>query len=296
MNRFRRILPALALTLCAAVLLTVGASAATPRELADEYCFHTNAAWCVDSDGDGVRESAPQLHPRFTEEGIEHLREHGRYYDPNDVEDAEPDPTPTPAPTPTAPPTAAPTLVPTQSGIVVTADNLDGANHDDECPVTGTLTCAAGFTTGGASNGYTLDAVNLQFEDTSNVLGGLGDIRVALHASTTSTQGDLKEPAATALATLSGDNPDTAGIYAFECSGSGCNLAPNTPYFIQVTATAGALFASEFYDWVTTLSDAEDLTPANNGWSLANELERHDGTGWFVFTDAPKMRITATTR
>ena len=105
--RFRLLSSTLALTACAVVLLAVTASAATPRELADEYCFHTNAAWCIDKDGDGTRESAPQLHPRFTEEGIEHLREKGRYFDPYDV--YEPDPTPTPTPVPTPVPTAAPT-------------------------------------------------------------------------------------------------------------------------------------------------------------------------------------------
>ena len=89
---------------CTAALLTLAVSAATPRELADEYCFHTNATWCIDKDGDGTRESAPQLHPRFTEEGIEHLREKDRYFDPNDVVEYDPDPTPTP--TPTAAPTA----------------------------------------------------------------------------------------------------------------------------------------------------------------------------------------------
>ena len=103
MKRLKRLLPALAFAACVTVLLSVAAGAATPRELADEYCYHTRAAWCVDKDGDGVRESAPQLHPRFTEQGIAHLRERNRYYDPNDVE-PEPDPTPTPTPTPTATP------------------------------------------------------------------------------------------------------------------------------------------------------------------------------------------------
>ena len=50
------------------------------------------------------------MHPLFTAEGIEHLREHGRYYDPNDV---APTPTPTPTPGPTATPTPTPTPAPT---------------------------------------------------------------------------------------------------------------------------------------------------------------------------------------
>ena len=111
-------------------MLSVPASAATPRELADEYCFHTNAAWCVDTDGDGTRESAPQLHPRFTEEGIEHLRERGRYYDPNDVVESDPAPMATPTPTaiPTPPPTPAPTAAPTPAPTgTLTATNVTTA-------------------------------------------------------------------------------------------------------------------------------------------------------------------------
>ena len=109
---------ALAAALCALTLLfSATASAATPRELADEYCRLTNAAWCLDKDGDGTRESAPALHPLFTEEGIENLRENGAYFDPNDV--YEPPPTP-PTPTPTPTPTPAPTPPPTPTPLPVT--------------------------------------------------------------------------------------------------------------------------------------------------------------------------------
>ena len=194
-------------------------------------------------------------------------------------------------------------MVPTESGIVVTADNLGEEDHNQTCNPSGDYKCATGFTTGGASNGYTLDAVNLQLGATVNGVndtGNLGNIRVALHASATSTQGDLKAPAATALATLAtptGDNPDTAGTYAFECSGSGCNLAPNTAYFIQVDATAGSRLNLEYYIWRPTASSAETLEPTGNGWSLANETDYHIGGAWEVISgEAGKMKITATTR
>ena len=122
--RFRLVPSTLALAACAVVLFAVTASAATPRELADEYCFHTNAAWCIDKDGDGTRESAPQLHPLFTEEGIEHLREKGRYYDPNDVYEPESTSTPTPTPAPTAAPAVLPTPPPGSPSAALTEDKL----------------------------------------------------------------------------------------------------------------------------------------------------------------------------
>ena len=137
MTSARRFLPALALAVCAALLLNLAASAATPRELADEYCRRTNAAWCIDKDGNGTRESAPELHPLFTAEGIEHLRAHGRYYDPNDV---EPTPTPGPTPAPTASPTATPP--PTPSPTALPGTSLPSLSAGNPTATRATLTIA----------------------------------------------------------------------------------------------------------------------------------------------------------
>ena len=66
----------------------------------------------------------PQLHPLFTEEGIEHLREKGRYYDPNDVYEPESTSTPTPTPAPTAAPAVLPTPPPGSPSAALTEDKL----------------------------------------------------------------------------------------------------------------------------------------------------------------------------
>ena len=180
------------------------------------------------------------------------------------------------------------TLVPTQPGISVSASNLGGANHTENCPSHGTYKCAIGFTTGPASGGYTLNSATLQFADTQNVGGGLGDIVVTVHADSSGLPG-------TVLATLSGVNPSTAGEYTFTCT-TGCNLAANTTYFIQVSALAGSRALLENYHLRTTLSDAEVLVPTGNDWSLAGEMGFYRGTAWQTPTDVPKLKIDAVTR
>ena len=282
--RLRRILPALALVGCVTALLTLTISAATPRELADEYCFHTNAMWCVDSDGDGTRESAPQLHPLFTEEGIEHLREKARYFDPNDVVEYGPDPTPTPTPTST------PTPVPTSEGstatprVNITVGNL-AETRSDEVRIgnfASVLQGATGFSTGGASGGYTLVSVAAAFSSPS---GSPGNIVVAVHASSSGN------PAAEVVR-LTGDNPTTAGTHTFTCSGS-CSLAANTDYFLVLKAPNAPLTAA--YNWDITASDTEAKVPSGNGWSLANTGKYKIGQGnWQdIASGSGKFEITA---
>ena len=158
------------------------------------------------------------------------------------------------------------------------------------CFVNGQYRCTVAFTTGAASGGYTLNSATLQFRDELNSGNVLGDIVVTVHADNSGI------PASSTLTTLSGANPSTAGQHTFTCT-TGCNLAANTTYFIQATATAGTLFGGQYYDWVTTQSHAETLVPANNGWSVANELDFHNGSNWVTYADdIPKLKIDAATR
>ena len=85
-----------------------------------------------------------------------------------------------------------------------------------------------GFTTGGTDNGYTLQDITAVF---GKKFGSPGAITVALHAS------DGGGPAATPLTLLSGSSsPATAGTYDYRCVGNGCDLDPNTTYFVVMTA------------------------------------------------------------
>ena len=360
--RFRLLSAALALAACALIVLAVTASAATPRELADEYCFHTNAMWCIDKDGDGTRESAPQLHPRFTEEGIEHLREHGRYFDPNDVDEPDPTPTPTPTPVPIAAPTAAPTAglnyAASQSAALTedkskrTRDkatitiagswtsawyyqadtgahansctavdagthtvNLTGlgagtrftytAYRDGNCTValgsvTFTTAVVAGnatlgqnqtgravrpdrqiansFTTGAHSAGYDLKQVIGRFHQH---FGDPDPVSVAIHEASGGSPGNRLW----ILRNFNGDPRHTfigAQKFHFRCLSAACTLQSGTTYFVVVSIpNSTKLPGSNYYDWQRTTEDGEELTPANNGWSLGNVLlESADGSNW----------------
>ena len=168
---------------------------------------------------------------------------------------------------------------------VLSVGNLAEAPHPDACFPSGDTACAVGFTTGSASGGYTLRALTARFEDADDPDGMLGDLVVTLHADNAGIPGH-------ALATLSGDNPVEAGDYTYTCSGAGCVLAPNTTYFVQVSATAGE-YLSEAYAWSATLSDHETAIPSGNGWTLANGTAAYRST-WQAYPDVGLLAIFAT--
>ena len=168
---------------------------------------------------------------------------------------------------------------------VLSVGNLAEAPHPDACFPSGDATCAVGFTTGSASGGYTLRALTARFEDADDPDGMLGDLVVALHADNAGLPGQL-------LATLSGDSPAEAGDYTYTCSGAGCALKPDTTYFVQVSATAGA-YLSEAYAWSATLSDHETAIPAGNGWTLANGTTAYR-SAWQAYPDVGLLAIVAT--
>ena len=146
-----------------------------------------------------------------------------------------------------------------------------------------------GFTTGSSPGGYTLSSVTGRFADKATG-NALGDIVVSLHADNSGV------PASATLATLDGDNPDTAGDYPYTCSGSGCALLPDTTYFVQFKATAGT-DDSNAYFMRSADSDEETQVPDENGWSLANQTEiyQQNNNGWnLTFGDTNKIKIAAT--
>ena len=163
----------------------------------------------------------------------------------------------------------------------LSASNMNNTKNINAalCEASGNRKCAMGFDTGTSSGGYLLESATLKFAAKADtVFNRLGDIRVTLHAATAhpSGGGDNKIPASPALATLSGSNPDTAGDYTYTCSGAGCNLSPNTTYFIQADATAGTA-QDEHYFWETTANQNETLLPGGNGWALLDELDYGPG-------------------
>ena len=73
-------------------------------------------------------------------------------------------------------------------------------------------------------------------------------------------------------------------------------LVANTTYFVRFSSTSGADNNDE-YRWKTVLNAfGETTTPADNGWTLADELDyRYDANSWTAAADlAAYLRINAT--
>ena len=167
--------------------------------------------------------------------------------------------------------------------------NLDEAADGGTCPVgygTAAVRCAIAFTTGSASGGYTLASITGRF---SNKTGSPGDITVAIHAPDSNNS---SRPASTALVTLSGSAPNTAGLYDYTCSGAGCKLSAATTYFVVMST--GDVNNNNYYNLALTDSDEETKHPATNGWSIANQSMVKGGTSpWLNDSDVPLIHIAA---
>ena len=131
-------------------------------------------------------------------------------------------------------------------------------------PLNSLQSCAVAFTTGNATNGYTLKSITAPLDKGG---GAPGAISVALHAQDT---GNSSNPASSAVqnATLTGSNPNTEDLYTYACSGSGCDLSANTTYFVVMSAPTTTGIAS-YYNWKLTTSDDESLWPSSSNWSIA---------------------------
>ena len=132
------------------------------------------------------------------------------------------------------------------------------------------------FTTGTHSAGYTLAGVSASFNGASD---SPGNIIVAIHAADTSNS---NHPAAAASITLTGSDPDTAGVHTFTCS-TGCDLTANTTYFVLMSTNDTSMDGG--YTWWSTNSDIETITPdTTTGWAIANSGFYNLGNGWINFS------------
>ena len=103
--------------------------------------------------------------------------------------------------------------------------------------------------------------------------GSPGDVVATLHdGKRPDTDDDV------ALATLSGDNPDTAGEYTFTRYGEGCALAADATRFARFSSTNSTDNNNE-YRWNTVLNGFGQTTiPSDNGWTIADELDHRIGS------------------
>ena len=147
--------------------------------------------------------------------------------------------------------------------------------------------CAIGFTTGNASNGYTLHSVIPRFLGDS---GDPGDLAIALHTESGNN------PAANAIsnAVLSGDStPATTGSYTYTCSGTGCSLLASTTYFVVMSAPNAPVNANNGYLVRVTSSTNETKIPSNNGWLIADKALTAT-PGWSQSAYTGMMKVAAT--
>ncbi len=145
---------------------------------------------------------------------------------------------------------------------------------------------AQGFTTGSNTGGYTLSSIDIEFNAT---VGSPTNLVVTLHRASGSNPDTT-----TTLAELNGDNsPSSAGTYTYTCSGSGCNLDKDTPYFVLLKAL-NSTGTSYYYADLT--SAAETKQPStNNNWSIANNA-RENLYGTWLSPPTPgayKMKVSA---
>ena len=151
----------------------------------------------------------------------------------------------------------------------VTVSNLNETAANPNCTVGrnsgASQRCAMGFSTGSRSGSYTLQNITARF---IGKFGSPGNIVVKLHAADTANSSN---PAASSLVTLTGSNPDTAGLYTYTCpaGNTGCNLSANSAYFI-VMSTPDTTGNNVAYYWGSTTSDNETEQPTGNGWAIAD--------------------------
>ena len=145
-----------------------------------------------------------------------------------------------------------------------TDDGVGNLNEESDFNISvglggsGNQSVTAAFTTGSVASD--LESVTLRFADKS-ATGTPGNIQVTLHEPSGAN------PSSTAKATLSGSNPDTAGLYSYTCS-SGCYLNADSTYFVVVAAPSAT--GAGAYSLNLTQSDDEINHPAANGWSIGN--------------------------
>ena len=157
--------------------------------------------------------------------------------------------------------------------------NLSETSTQGSPSTSGGAWLANAFTTGSNTNGYTVVGA------TAPISAGGGGSNVTLRIFTNNSHAG--NTPGTLLATLT-NTGDTAGSYTFSCSGSGCDLAASTSYFLVLSSTSGWT-----YRWASTASDND----TGGGWSIGNvyKASLDSGTSWAndVNGNATKFAIAA---
>ena len=169
----------------------------------------------------------------------------------------------------------------------VSVSNLTNTATNNNA-ITATVRQAVAFTTGDHPGGYTLHSVTAWMQLTA----GTVDLDWAIHEA--STDSDPKPASAIANTTFSGSIPTTSNHanHTFTCSGSGCTLDPDTPYFLVASTSSGS------YLWHYTADLSETAAPSDNGWEIGkgwlSSYSNNTWGDWSTFNDVSKFRVSAT--
>ncbi len=141
---------------------------------------------------------------------------------------------------------------------------------------------AQAFTTGGASGGYRLTSVNIQF----NQIG-------TTTSYTVSIQNDASGLPSTVVGTLTNPASLSVGAMTFWASGSGLALTANTTYHVVIDSPINGVNTQIG----VTNSDNEDAGAAS-GWNIADGLRVRDwfdttstSSSWTLSTNAMRLSI-----
>ena len=151
--------------------------------------------------------------------------------------------------------------------------------------ISSTIKQGVAFTTGPHPTGYTLGSITLSLKKSGNPTPS--GLAITLHkmegtSPYNNTNYHTRVPSSTTLATLN-ENAPTSTTYTdtmFTCSGSGCNLDPNSTYFVVATYTG-----SDNYQWWFVSSDSQSKSPSDNGWKIERSHQKNDGSNWTSWGD-----------
>ena len=150
---------------------------------------------------------------------------------------------------------------------------------------------ANAFTTGTGASEFTVKRVTILLGD-DIIPAPAHDLKVKLYSSDTSGNPD------TALATLTGPARPPANAEAvYACSGSGCDLDPDTTYFVVLSVPDVTVTSGLAYRWQRAATERETTAPADSGFSIANEIRHTDdgGATWMRLVQVQTFGVEYTT-
>ena len=166
------------------------------------------------------------------------------------------------------------------------------SNPNPGSTISSTIKQGVAFTTGSHQTGYILGSVTISMKKIGSPTPN--NLAITLHKMDgTSPYNNInyttRAPSSTTLAilALTGTAPTSASYTdtVFTCSGSGCNLAPGTTYFVVASYTG-----SDSYQWRYSGTDTQSGAPSDNGWKIERSHQKNGASPWTSWGDWHMVR------